>query len=82
MTHIQVQDWKKCVTLLVTLLKYTPLTQSILCLIFSTYVSTTQYVNSQKENRITVYYSDMPVTLKQGKGQQTWYELVDLQARL
>ena len=31
----------------------------------------------KKKKSIRVYDSDTPVTLNQGQGQQTWYELVD-----
>ena len=62
---------------LVMSLEYRPVTQSILCLIFSMYVRTIQYLNQggwESQKQFAVYYSDTPVTLKQGH--QTWYELV------
>ena len=76
---------------LVMSLKYTPVTQSILCLTFSMYVRKTQCLNySRQEPKINLRFmiqtylwiwnkinSDTPVTLKQGQGHQSWYELVD-----
>ena len=67
---------------LVMSLRYTPVTQSILCLIFLKYVGTIQHLNydaqeSKKNKKPTVYDSDRHVTLKQGQGQQTWYRLED-----
>ena len=44
-------------------------------------IRTTQCLNySGQESRkqFAVYDSDTPVTLKQGQGHQTWYDLVDL----
>ena len=32
--------------------------------------------NLKKQKQFTVYDSDTPVTMKQGQGHQTWYELV------
>ena len=54
------------------------------------FVATIQYVNysGQESNKKklkkinAVYDLDTPVTLKQCQGQQTWYELVDQQAKL
>ena len=62
---------------------YTPVTQSILCLIFLMYIKTTQRLNyvGQESNKKTKsfadYDSDTAATLKQGQGHQTWNELVD-----
>ena len=62
-------------------LKYTPVTQSILCLIFLMHVATIQRLNysgqESKKKQITVYDSDTPVTLKYGQGHHAWYKLVD-----
>ena len=62
-------------------LKYTPVTQSILRLIFLIYVRTKHRLNygrQESERQLAVYDSDTPVPLKQGKGHQTWwYESVD-----
>ena len=76
MTHIQVQKWRKCVMSL----KYTPVTQSILCLMFLMYLATVHCFNqggqgSKKKN--AVYDSYIPVTFKYVQGHQTWYELLD-----
>ena len=62
------------------MLKYTPVTQSILCLTFSTYLRTIQCLNyggQEPKTQFAVYDSDTPVTLKQGKGHQTWYKIVN-----
>ena len=56
--------------MLVTSLKYTPVTQSILCLIFLMYVSTIQrynYCGQESKKQFAVYDSHTPVTLKQGQ---------------
>ena len=62
-------------------LKYTAVTQSIMCLIFLLYVRNTQHLNNSgqesKKQQFAVYDSDTPVTLKQDQGHQTWYELED-----
>ena len=66
-------------------LKYTPVTHRILCLIVLMYVRTIQHLNyggQESKQRFAVHDSDTPVTLKQGQGNQTWYELVDSHARL
>ena len=50
-------------------LKYTPVTQSILYLIFLMYVRTTQRLNysgQESKKHFAVYDSDTHVTLKQG----------------
>ena len=59
-------------------LKYTPVTQSILCLIFFMYVATMYHLTTVDKNlkQFAVYDSDIPVTLKYGQGHQTWYELL------
>ena len=67
MSHIQVQDWKKCI---VVSLKYTSVTRSSLYMLFN-------YSEHKSKEQIAVHDSDTPVTLKQGQGHQTWYELVD-----
>ena len=44
------------------------------------YVRTIQHLNyggQESKQRFAVHDSDTPVTLKQGQGNQTWYELVD-----
>ena len=44
------------------------------------YVRTIQssiYGGHESKNQFAIYNSDTPVTLKQGQGHQTWYELVD-----
>ena len=67
MTHIQVQYFfEKCVSYF---LKYTPVTQSILCLIFLMYVRTTQHINYGRQES-EKQFSGL-------KFQHTWYELVD-----
>ena len=53
--------------------KYTPVTQSILCLIFLMYVRTIQCLNcggQESKEQFAVHDSDTPVTLKQGQGHQ------------
>ena len=45
-----------------------------------TYVGTIQHLNcggQESQKQFAVYDSSTPVTLKQGQGQQTWYDLVD-----
>ena len=45
------------------------------------HVSTTKHLNcdgQESKEQLAVYNSDTPVTLKQGHGHQTQYELVDL----
>ena len=64
--------------MLVMSLKYTPVTQRILCLIFFRYVRAKQQLNysrQESEKQFAVYVSETSVTLKQG--QQNWYKLVD-----
>ena len=64
MTHIQVQNWRKCV---VMSLKYTPVTQSIICLIFFMCVATMHCLNYSGQNskeQFSVYDSDIPLTIK------------------
>ena len=55
--------------------KYTPVTQSILCLIFLIYVAALQHLNyggqGCKEKKKAVYDSNIAVTFKQGQGHQT-----------
>ena len=68
-------------------LKCTPVKQGILCFIFLMYVATMRcfnYSGQESKNKqtntqtsVVLYDSDTPVTLKRGKGQQTWYELVN-----
>ena len=83
MTHIQVQNWKKKNTkknMVVKPLKHTPVPESILFLIFLMYVKTIQHLNysgQESKKQFAVYESQIPVTLKEGQGHQTWYELVD-----
>ena len=36
----------------------------------------------KKKFKFAVHDSETPLTLKQSQGQQTWYELIDLQAWL
>ena len=60
-------------------LKYPPVTQSILCLIFLIHERTTQHLNYGGQDFIkqyAVYDSDTHVTLKQDPSHQTWYDLV------
>ena len=50
--------------------KYTPATQSILCLIFLMYVRTIQCLNcggQESKEQFAVHDSDTPVTLKHGQ---------------
>ena len=35
------------------------------------------YGEQESKKQFSVYDSDIPATLKQGQGHQTWYELVD-----
>ena len=59
-------------------LKYTSVTQSLLCLIFLMYVGTIQYLNyggQEPKKQSAVYYADTAVTLEQGH--PAWYEWVD-----
>ena len=56
-----------------------PVTQNILCLIFSLYIRTKQclkYCGQESKKQSAVYDSDTLVTLKQGQGHQTLHELV------
>ena len=64
--------------MLVVSLKYTPVTQSILCLIFPIYISIIQRLNygGQESKKLFAVYN-FDIILKQGQGRQTWYELVD-----
>ena len=79
-TRIQVQNWKNI--MLVILLEYTAVMQSILCL---TVLTIQQWNYSEKylkkktttRKQFVVYASDTPVTLKQGLGHKTWYKLAD-----
>ena len=44
------------------------------------YVRTIQRLNYNRQKsrkQVAVYESDIPMTLKQGQGHKTWYELVD-----
>ena len=79
MIYIQLQNWGKNV--LVTSLKYTKVTQSILRSIFLMYVAILQRLNNSGQEfnffLLLVFDCDIPVTLKQGQGHQTRYELVD-----
>ena len=76
MTHIQVQNSK---VVLVMSLKYTSVTQSILCLIFLMYARIIQHFTMMNKNlkNILQFIILTHVTLKQGQGQQNWYKLVD-----
>ena len=59
--------------------KYTPVTQSILCLTFLFYVRTMHRLNHGGQESIKQFVvcdSDTPVTLKQGQGHQTCYEML------
>ena len=61
-------------------LKYTPVTKSILCLIFLLHIRTIQrlkYGGQKSIKEFSVSDVNIPVTLKQGQGHQTWYKLVD-----
>ena len=65
--------------MLVMSLKFTPVTQSIKCLIFLMYVKTVRrlsYGGQESENPVAGYDSGTPVALKQGHSQQTCYGLV------
>ena len=58
----------------------TPITQSIRCLIFLKHERTVPHLNysGQESKRQSADYDfDTSVTLKQGQGHQTWFELVD-----
>ena len=71
--------------LLVMSLKYTPVAQNVLCLIFLMNVGTIKRLNyggQESKKQFTVCNSDTPVTLKQGQRHAAWYALVDPQARL
>ena len=60
-------------------MKYTSVTQSILCLIFLMYIATIQLLKYSGQKRFTINDSNTPVILSQGQGHQTWNELVDPQ---
>ena len=74
MTHIHVQNLKKKIMSL----EYTPVTQSILCLIFLMCVLTTHNFNysAQESKKQFAVYAVKYVTLKKGQGHQPWYELL------
>ena len=57
-------------------LKYTPVTQNILCLIFLMSVRATQGLiyEGQESKHFLQYKILTDVTLKQGHGNQIWYE--------
>ena len=52
--------------------------------LFNVYSNNVQFNHSGQESRkqFAVYDSYIHVTLKYGQGHQTWFELLDLQARL
>ena len=65
-------------------LKYTPVMQSILCLTFLMFMLDLFNVcrnhktgGKKSKKRFAVYDSDTSVTLQQGEGDQTCYELAD-----
>ena len=61
-------------------LKYTQVSQHILWPVFLMYVRTIQrlnYYGQESKKQFAAYDSEIPVTLKQGQGHQTWYKLVD-----
>ena len=64
--------------MLVKSIKYTPVKQTILCLIYLMYVRTIRYLKyggqESKKKKNAVNDSDIPVTLKQDQSNQTWYE--------
>ena len=64
----------------VIFLMHTSVTQSIQCLIFLMYAAAIRRINYKGHESTTqsaVYDSDIPVTLKQGQGNQTWFDLLD-----
>ena len=65
-------------------LKYTPVAQSIPCLIFFMYVRAYNvFTMIDKNLKHNLQFLILTLSLKQGQGHQTWYELVDpSQARL
>ena len=71
MTHIQLQNCNNKNS------KYTPVTQSILCFSNSSDQHHVNYTEQESEKKLVVYDSDITVTLKQGQGHKTWYELLD-----
>ena len=75
MTHSSAKLKKNQVSY--TSLKYTPVTQSILCFIFLVYVRTVQcsnYGGKESNKQVAVYISDKHVTLKQSQGHQIYNE--------
>ena len=62
----------------VNYLPWMPVTQIILCIIFSVYVATMQYLNSsgqESKTQFAVYISDTPLTLKERS--QTYNDNID-----
>ena len=69
----------KLAKMLVTFLKYIPDTSSIVCSMFLMY-ATIQHINYKRQEskrQCALYDSDTSVTLKQGQGHPTWFDLVD-----
>ena len=61
-------------------LKYTAVTQSILCLIFLMYIKAIQHLNHgghESKKQSAIYDSETSVALNQGQSHQTGFELVD-----
>ena len=60
---------------------HTSFAQSTLCMVFAMHLTTIQQLHQTqselKKILFAVHVFNMPVTLKQGQGHQTWYELVD-----
>ena len=54
--------------------KYTPVTQSILCMIFLSgrAIQHSHYDGHKSKTQFAVYEADMPVKLKQDQGHQMW----------
>lgn len=60
---------------------HTSFAQSTLCMVFAMYLTTIQQLQQTQSELKKIPFAvdlfNMPVTLKQGQGHRTWYELVD-----
>ena len=76
MTHIQVPKKKKK-KVLVMPLRYTPITQSILCLIFMMSVATIPPYSGQESKNNLLFMILTYLWPWKGQGHKIWYELLD-----
>ena len=79
MTHIQVQNWKQCVSYVPEI--HTSHTKHTMHGLFSVCSNHTTFntVDKNKKNKLfAAYDSDTSVALKQVQRHETWYELIDL----